>query len=238
MNRILITGASRGIGLAICQSLISKDWQILATARSLSSELKELMDQFPNRIEFYPADLSLKISAQHLATVTGLKKRLDAFVSVAGIADSDLLTLMSRQRIDRLFQVNLLSPLLLAKEAIKGMLGQGGNIVFISSIAARGDLRGLSVYGATKAGLGALARTIARDYGPRGIRCNSVLPGFIESRMTSGIDGSQRARIARRTALRRLGQAVDVAGVVEFLLSEKANYITGSEWVVDGGMTA
>src|SRR5690606_6564358 len=134
----------------------------------------------------------------------------------------------------------LTSVMLLAREVIKGMLarGRGGSLVFISSIAARTGLSGLSVYSATKGGLLAFSRALSREYGARGIRSNCVLPGFLETEMSATLSEEARERLKRRTPLHRLGQAEDVAGLVFFLLSDDARHITGGEYVVDGGMTA
>ena len=129
--------------------------------------------------------------------------------------------------------------MLLAREAIKGMLTHGGgSLIFIASVAARTGFSGLAVYGAAKGGLVSFSRALAREYGKRGIRSNAVLPGFLETEMSQSLPVAKRDRIVGRTALKRLGAAHDVAGVVTFLLSEQARYVTGTEIVVDGGLTA
>ena len=131
-----------------------------------------------------------------------------------------------------------MANLFLAREVIKGMLERGGSLVFISSVAARTGFSGLAVYSATKGALVSLSRAIAREYGERGIRSNCILPGFLETDMNQDVDAETRARLARRTALKRLGQPEDVVGCVSFLISDAARYLTGAEIVVDGGMTA
>jgi 3-oxoacyl-[acyl-carrier protein] reductase len=118
------------------------------------------------------------------------------------------------------------------------MLARGGSLVFVSSVAARTGLAGLSVYAATKGALVSFSRALAREYGQRGIRSNCVLPGFLETEMTCSLTPEAKARLTRRTALRRLGQADDVVGAISFLLSDAARHITGAELVVDGGMLA
>ena len=139
-----------------------------------------------------------------------------------------------RQTLD----VNLLAPMLLAKQVVKGMLPRGGSLVFVSSVAAVTGLSGLTVYGATKGALVAFSRAVAREYGERGIRSNCVLPGFLETEMSASLEEAQRVRLRRRTALGRLGQVEDVVGAVSFLLSPAAAFVTGTELIVDGGMRA
>jgi 3-oxoacyl-[acyl-carrier protein] reductase len=105
-------------------------------------------------------------------------------------------------------------------------------------LAARTGLSGLAAYSATKGGLISFSRALAREYGEKGIRSNTILPGYIETEMSQGVGGEERQRLARRTALKRLGNVEDMVGAVSFLLSDRARYITGTELVVDGGMTA
>jgi 3-oxoacyl-[acyl-carrier protein] reductase len=101
-------------------------------------------------------------------------------------------------------------------------------------VASRGS-PGLAVYAATKAGLEGFARNLARELGPRGIRVNAVAPGFLETELSASLSPENRARIARRAALGRLGQPADVVGAVEFLTSPAASFITGQVIAVDGG---
>jgi 3-oxoacyl-[acyl-carrier protein] reductase len=105
-------------------------------------------------------------------------------------------------------------------------------------VAARTGFSGLSVYAATKGALGSFSRAVAREYGGRGIRANCILPGFLETEMSATLSASNKERIRRRTALRRLGTVDEVVGAVRFLLSEEARYITGSELTIDGGLAS
>lgn len=238
---MLITGGSKGLGLAIGRRLLEDGWSVIAVARRSTPEVEALVDGHPDgRIAFVQADLG---SAEGIRTVVdkaGLLEGLDGFVANAAVGTEGLLALTSEAELRACVELNLVSPMLLAREVVKGMLrsGRGGSLVFVSSVAARTGLSGLSVYSATKGGLVSFSRVLAREYGDRGIRSNCVLPGFMETEMSAGLGDGARDRVVRRTALGRLGVPAEVGGAVAFLLSEESRYVTGSEIVVDGGMTA
>jgi 3-oxoacyl-[acyl-carrier protein] reductase len=236
MRRMLVTGGTRGLGLEICRRLLTRGDQVVTCGRSFSAELKGLKDAFGARLEFHSIDFTGADAVEQFASKARLVAGVEGFVANAGIGTEGFLTLSPKAAISHSVRVNLVAPMLLTREVIKGMLPKGGSIVFISSVAARTGLTGLSVYAAAKGGLLAFSRVIAREYGRRGIRSNCVLPGYLETHMTRGLE--DRSRVRKRTALRRLGQVQDVADAVLFLLSEEADYVTGSEMVVDGGMTA
>lgn len=238
MARILVTGGSRGLGLAICRRLAEAGHQVAAVSRKGSPELDRLADQFPGQIENCRADLSKPEEIERLCEQARARDGLAGFVANAAIGTEGLLTLTSRARIEECLQLNLASVILLVREVIKGMLNGGGSLVFISSVTAARGYSGLSVYSATKGALVSFSRSLAREYGGRNIRSNCVLPGFLETEMTATLEPEERRRIERRTALKRLGQPDDIAGAVAFLLSDQARFITGTELVIDGGLTA
>jgi 3-oxoacyl-[acyl-carrier protein] reductase len=148
--------------------------------------------------------------------------------------------MMPQDDLDTVLSVNLTGTLYLTRQVIRRMLlsDQGGSIINISSIVGLRGYSGLSVYAATKAGLDAVTRSLARELGPRGIRVNSVAPGFLETEMTGGLSAAQIEQIKRRTPLGRIGHPADAVGPVLFLLSEASCFITGQVLVVDGGLTA
>jgi 3-oxoacyl-[acyl-carrier protein] reductase len=238
MKKALVTGGSRGLGLAVCRQLLQSDWQVVTTARKLSAELRRLKDEYPKRLEFHQVDLAERGAVAELSRHARLLEGIDGFVANAGIGTEGLLTLTSEEALRQCIELNLVSTLLLAKEVVKGMLKGGGSLVFVSSVAARTGFSGLSVYSATKGALVSFSRSIAREYGDRGVRCNCVLPGFLETEMTGTLNPEQKERITRRTALKRLGQPEDAAGFITYLLSDNAKYVTGSEYVIDGGLSA
>lgn len=238
MKRIFITGASRGLGLALCEGLLADGWHVVGSARRATPEFEALQAANPGRLEFVAADLADAADVDRLVHEARLVDGFDAFVSNAGIGTDGLVTLLSPEAIARCVQVNLTAPMVVARGVLKGMLDRGGSVVFVASVAARTGFSGLSVYGATKAGLVGFSRGLAREYGSRGIRSNCVLPGFLATEMTAGLEAGRQQQLRRRTPLGRLGTPGDVVGAVRFLVSEAAGHVTGTEITVDGGMTA
>ena len=211
---------------------------VVGSARRLTTGLESLSSLYPGHFEFHPADLSDVRDVNALVASAKLLEGYDAFISNAGIGMDGLVTLLSPEALQQGVQVNLLTPMLLARAAIKGMLTRGGSVIFIASIAARTGFSGLAAYGATKAGLVGFSRGLAREYGSRNIRSNCILPGFLATEMTAALDESRQSQLRRRTPLGRLGDPSDVVGSVRFLLSDAARHITGTEITIDGGMTA
>jgi len=238
MKRVLVTGGSRGLGLAICSRLLAEGASVVTASRHLSPELKALTDSYPSQLEYYPVDFADPEGSSRLAKSGRLLNGVDAFVANAALGTEGLLTLTSESALRECVQVNLTAPMLLAREVVKGMFESGGSLVFIASVAAKTGFSGLSVYSATKGGLVSFSRALAREYGQKGIRSNVVLPGFLETEMSQSLAANDRERLTRRTTLKRLGKVEDVVDVVTFLISDAARYITGTEIVVDGGLTA
>jgi 3-oxoacyl-[acyl-carrier protein] reductase len=160
-------------------------------------------------------------------------------VNNAGLGTAGLASQIKDEDVQRLVCLNLSVPLLLTKHVLRSMLAGGeGRIVNISSIVSVTGYSGLSAYSATKAALDGFTRSLARELGPAGITVNAVAPGFIETDMTQSLTAIDRAKIERRSALRRVAEVSDVANMVEFLFSDKARNITGTVMTVDAGNTA
>lgn len=211
----------------------------MATAsRSITPELADLLANSGGNLQHSSVDFSQRDAVNRFLQEAGFLEGYDGFVANAAVGTEGLLTLTGEELLRECVEVNLVTPMLIARQVIKGMLDKGGSLVFIASVAARTGLSGLSVYSATKGGLVAFSRAVAREYGERGIRSNSVLPGFMATDMTSTLAREQLERVARRAALKRIGTVDDAVGVVSFLLSDQARFVTGTEVVVDGGFTA
>ncbi|MCG3178504.1 MAG: 3-oxoacyl-[acyl-carrier-protein] reductase FabG [Phycisphaerae bacterium] len=236
---VVISGGSRGLGLALVRRFLQLGDRVATFSRTPGESLEQLAREHGERLIFDAADVS--DSAAVIRAVRRVHERfgrIDALVNNAGLARDGVLATMSDQAILQTIQVNLLGAIWLAREASRVMLlGGGGRIVNVSSIVGLRGYSGLGAYSATKAGLLGLTRSLARELGGRNITVNAVAPGFLETEMSEGLNESQKAQISRRTPLGRLGTVEDVVGVVEFLLSDSARFITGQTIVIDGGIS-
>jgi 3-oxoacyl-[acyl-carrier protein] reductase len=160
-------------------------------------------------------------------------------VNCAGVATVGVLGLLGDDKIDQAIATNLRGTLTLTRWAVRQMRleNRGGSIVNVSSVVGLRGYRGMAVYGATKGGIDAMTRALARELGSWKIRVNSVAPGYLRTAKNASLEEPQLAKILRRTSLGRLGVTDDVLGPAEFLLSDDAAFVTGQVLVVDGGIT-
>jgi 3-oxoacyl-[acyl-carrier protein] reductase len=243
MHNVLVTGGSRGIGLAIVRRLAGSGYNVIAVARRESEDLREAMTtaaQGSGHIHFRALDLS-DIDAIP-AFVKSLRDEFGAIyglVNNAGIGTEGLLATMHNSEIEALMRLNVLSPIILTKYVLRHMMADGaGRVINMSSIIASTGYNGLSVYGATKAAATGFTRSLAREVGKIGITVNAIAPGFVDTELTQSLGAEQKQRIAGRSALRRLPETEDVASMVEYLLGEGGRNITGAVLTVDAGNTA
>ena len=244
MRKVIVTGGSRGLGLAIVRRLVCEGYGAIVVARRmndlLAASIEEAERSRPGSMQFAPFDLEdvsgLAEFVKELRTELG---PIYGLVNNAAVGTDGSLALMPNADIERLIRLNVLSPIILTKYVVRHMLADGGGrIVNVASIAGFTGYSGLSVYGATKASLIGFTRSLAREVGRRGVNVNAVAPGFLETDMTQGLDEERREQLARRSALRRLPDVSDAADAVEFLLGSKARSITGTVLTVDAGSTA
>jgi 3-oxoacyl-[acyl-carrier protein] reductase len=244
MQNVIVSGGSRGLGLAMSRGLAAAGYRVIALARSLSAELtsaaREAADSGRGAIEFRACDLSdLDQIGPLVRAVRADFGPLYGLVNNAGLGTSGILSNMRDTDIQRLIQLNTVSPIILSKYAVRSMMTQReGRIVNMASVVASTGYSGLAVYSATKASLVGFTRSLAREVGQLGITVNAVAPGFIATEMTHDLDEPQRLQIARRSALKRMADPIDVARSVEFLLGESGRNITGITLTVDAGNTA
>lgn len=244
MRNVLVTGGSRGLGLGIARRLASAGDHVIVLARRESDELKkasgETAARGAGRISFVGFDLARTHDISMLAaTLRRDFGSIYALVNNAGIGTAGVLATMPDAEVERLIQLNTLSPILLSKYISRFMLADGGGrIVNIASIVANTGFSGLSVYSATKASLIGFTRSLARELGRVGVTVNAIAPGFVATDMTTELSSDHRETIARRSALRRLAEVEDVAQAVEFLLSDGGRNITGTVMTIDAGATA
>jgi 3-oxoacyl-[acyl-carrier protein] reductase len=241
MRNVIVTGGSRGLGLAVSQRLAESGYRAIAIARKETAELHAAMEAVtPGSIAFAPFDLGDVGSMPQF--VKALRKQhgpIYGLVNNAGIGTEGLLAVMPLSEIEQLIRINTLSPIALTRQVVRSMFAEGeGRIVNMSSIIASTGYYALSVYAATKASLIGFTKSLAREVGRAGITVNAVAPGFIETALTAGLDEQKRQQIARRSALQRLADPRDVANTVEFLMGEGGRNITGTVITVDAGNTA
>jgi 3-oxoacyl-[acyl-carrier protein] reductase len=244
MHNVLVTGGSRGIGLAISRRLAGAGYNVIAVARRESEELtgaiRNTIAQGAGVLHFRAFDLSDVDAIPSF--VKGLRDEFGALyglVNNAGIGTEGLLATMHNTEIEALLRLNVLSPVILTKYVVRQMMADGaGRIINMSSIIATTGYNGLSVYGATKAAATGFTRSLAREVGKLGITVNAIAPGFVDTELTQSLSDDQRKRIAGRSALRRLPETDDVARMVEYLLGDGGRNITGSTLTVDAGNTA
>ncbi|MFB6345785.1 MAG: SDR family NAD(P)-dependent oxidoreductase [bacterium] len=238
MKTIVLTGDSRGLGNTITRTLLESDYRVIGLSRRQPQNFEALKSQHGDDYVHLEFDLSSPEKIEDLYK-DKLKPEgpLDGLVNNAALAHDDLVTNAEAEGLETLFQVNVISPILLTKRLIRDMLlhRENGSIVHVSSVSARKGFRGLSLYASTKGALESFSRGVAREWGERDIRSNCVAPGFMETDMTGTLSEDQKEQIYNRTSL---GEAVDpesVAESVEFLLSDKASSITGEVLNVDAG---
>lgn len=240
MRNVLVSGGSKGLGLAIATRLASSGYRVIALARSQTDELRTAMSAHADALVFHACDLT--DTAGIGAMVGELRRRvgpLYGLVNNAGLGTAGVLSMMRDPDIEALVRLNTVAPLLLTKYVVRSMMAERqGRIVNISSVVASSGYKGLAAYSATKASLEGFTRSLAREVGQLGITVNAVAPGFVDTAMTHSLTDSEREQITRRSALRRMVEPDDVAGAVEYLLGEKARNITGITLTVDAGNTA
>lgn len=236
---IIVTGGSKGLGMGFVENLLNEGHQVHSYSRTKTDFIEKMLKIFSKTFFWSAVDgKQFDQVEEFIKNVYGTAGRIDVLINNAGIAIDGVLTLMKTEDISSLLSLNLESCIRAARIGAKYMLiKNSGVIINISSIIGIRGYSGLSVYSATKAGLDGFTRGLARELGGRGIRVNSVSPGYLETEMSSTLGDTQRQQIIRRTPAGRLGKVEDVTGVVSFLISDKAQFMTGQTIVVDGGIT-
>lgn len=239
-NRVaVVTGASRGIGRAVALDFARTGYDValLGRDRGALERTAEGVQAAGSRAALHAVDAADREGTERvLGQVIEAFGRVDVAVACAGMAVDGLILRLRSDDLDRQIDVNLKSAFYLSAAVARPMVRQrGGAIVFVSSIVGLGGNAGQSTYAATKAGLLGLTKSLAKELGSRNVRVNAVAPGLIETAMTAEMPQAARQAFIEGIALGRPGTPEDVAGVVTFLASDAARYVTGQTIVVDGG---
>lgn len=235
----LVTGCSRGVGLEICSVLLEQGHTVYGVARSHTDDFTVLENKFQGRLFFKSVDLTDSENVQQsvFKDFVSNKIQLHGYVNNAAMAYDDIVTNLNLGKLQAMYAVNVFTPMMITKYVLRNMLlhHTKGCIVHISSISAHTGYKGLAMYASSKGALEAFSKDTAREWGELGIRSNVVVPGFMETAMSSTLTEEQKNRIYKRTSLKSATSIRSVAETVAFLLSDKAASITGQNVHVDNG---
>lgn len=236
---IIISGVSKGLGLAIAKTLLENGATVYGFSRSKTEGLEVLILQYPQNLHWLEYDLSNSEDIQKKIFKNWIRNttQIDGLVNNAAIAYDDIITNLKVPSLEKMYAVNVFSPMVLTKYAIRQMLLHGvkGSIVNISSISVHTGYKGLAMYASTKGAIEAFSKNMAREWGERGIRSNCLVAGFMETEMSSTLSDEKKNRIYKRTSMKKPVEINSVAETVCFLLSKKADSITGQNINVDNG---
>jgi 3-oxoacyl-[acyl-carrier protein] reductase len=226
---VLVTGGSRGIGLAAARALAADGDRVAVTYRS--SHAPDGL--FGVRCDVTKAD---DVEAA-FATIEAEHGPVEVLIANAGITRDTLLLRMTDDDWDSVINTNLTGAYRVSKRAARGMLrAHGGRMIFVSSVVGLSGSAGQANYAATKSGMVGFARSIAREFGSRGITANVVAPGFVDTELTAVLTDGRRAELLDQIPLKRYASPEEIAGVIRFMASDGAAYITGAVIPVDGGL--
>lgn len=240
-KKALITGGSRGIGEALVKAMAQQGADIAFTYHSSEESAMRVVEEASVngvRVKAYKSDAAdYKQAEQLVKDVVADFERIDILINNAGITKDTLMLRMGEEQWDKVIEVNLKSVFNLTKHAMKTMLKQrAGSIINMSSVVGVFGNAGQANYAASKAGIIGFSKSIAKEVGSRGIRCNAIAPGFIETDMTHALTEDQQAAYINSIPLKRLGTGQDIADACIFLGSDMSTYVTGQVISVCGGL--
>ncbi|MEZ6095694.1 MAG: SDR family oxidoreductase [Pirellulaceae bacterium] len=239
MKTIVITGTTQGLGLETAKCCLAAGHQVLAINRRTTPELEQLKAAFDSTLRMVTLDLanSSELTSDHLNQIAELNVPIDGLVNNAAIAYDDLVTNLRHEDLEAMYRVNVFAPMMLTRWAIRNMLlhERAGSIIHVSSVSTYTGYKGLAMYASTKGAIEAFSKNVAREWGSRNIRSNCVVPGFMETTMSAGLDSEAKNKIYRRTSLQQPTSLSSVAQTICFLLSDASGSITGQNVVVDSG---
>jgi len=236
---ILLTGISKGVGISTARVLLNKGFTVYGISRSFTEDLEKLIEEYPGNVKWLSYDLtdSTNVREKIFKEWVTFQVPIHGFVNNAAQAYDDIVTNLNAESLERMYKVNVFTPMMITKFAIRHMLLHHvpGSVVHISSISVHTGYKGLAMYASTKGALEAFSKNTAREWGEVGIRSNCIVAGFMETEMSSSLTEDQKNRIYQRTSLKKPTNLNSVANTISFLLSDDAASITGQNIFVDSG---
>ncbi|MDR0952988.1 MAG: 3-oxoacyl-[acyl-carrier-protein] reductase [Elusimicrobiota bacterium] len=241
-KKVVITGASRGIGLGLAKAFLANgaDIAICATSPDTLAKAKETLKalNLPGKIYTQKVDVSSASECEDfINNIIKEYGQIDVLINNAAVTKDTLLIRMSEQDWDKVLSINLKGAFLMSKAALKYMMkARSGNIVNMTSVVGQMGNGGQANYSASKAGIIGLTKSLAREFASRNIRINAVAPGFVKTEMTAALKEETQKEILENIPLKRFAEITDIASAVMFLASDDAGYITGQTISVNGGL--
>ena len=239
-KKILITGATGGIGKAISILFAQNNAELLLAGRSekkLNGFKLQILKSYKIKISVYPFDISnYEETKNAFRNIFSKTKNVDVLVNNAGILKENLIGMISKKDIDQTINTNLIGPINLTQLVSKIMIKKNSSIINISSIIGKVGNSGQALYSSSKAGLIGFTFSTAKEFASRGIRVNAIAPGFIKTKMVSKIYKNKYSEVLSSIQMKRIGKPMDVANVALFLTSDLSTYVTGQVIGVDGGI--
>lgn len=237
---VIVTGAGKGLGLALCHQLLNSNYKVIAVSRTPTEDIKKLVESYSDDFCFYEYDFSDTVNISKLVKkITSAHGRPYGLINNAAIGNDGVLATMHESDISQIIKVNIEAPILFTKYVSRSMLlNRNGRIINVGSIIGSTGFNGLSVYGATKSALGGFTKSLARELGKANITVNTLAPGYMETNMTGDLKGEKLDKIKRRSCIGRLASVDDAAAAALYLLSSNAAGVTGTTLTVDAGSTA
>lgn len=236
----IVTGGSRGIGEAIVRGLAAQGASVAFTyvSEGSAARAQALADELGDNVRAYQSDAgNFDAAAALVNSVVADFGRLDILINNAGITKDTLMLRMSEQQWDDVIQTNLKSVFNMTKHALKPLMkAGGGSVINMSSVVGVFGQAGQANYAASKAGIIGFSKSIAKEYGSRGIRCNAIAPGFIETEMTAVLDEATKDNYLKSIPLGRLGSGADIANACIYLASDMGRYVSGQTLSVCGAL--
>lgn len=238
----MITGCNRGIGKAMLEAFAKEGADIIACTRKLDSEIEKeyqyLIDNYGIKVYPYTFDLSDEDSVSGvMKDIIKNHKIIDCLINNAGIPAGGLFIMTSQKKLKEVFQVNYFSQVLITQYVLKNMIkSHSGNVIFMNSVMGMDAMAGGTAYGASKAAIGMLVKSLSKEVGSLGIRVNAIAPNLVATDMANAMEEKSYNDMIGRTAMKRIGKVEEIANTALFLASDDASYITGQTIRVDGGL--